>query len=214
MTHAASPNPWDEKYRTPQYRYGTEPNEFLVAHVDLLPTGRVLSLAEGEGRNAVFLAKRGFAVHAIDLSPVGLAKATVLAEREGTSITTEVADLGQVTLAPGAWNGIVSIFAHMPAEARRALHAQVVQGLAPGGVLLLEAYTGRQLQLGGVGGPSAQQRDWFMSLTELRNELAGLEMLQARELERDVFEGQFHRGRGAVVQVVARKGPRREPKIG
>ncbi len=199
-------NPWDEKYRTPEYRYGTEPNEFLVAHVDLLPAGRVLSLAEGEGRNAVFLTRRGFAVHAMDLSPVGLAKATALAAREGSSITTEVADLGKATLAPGAWNGIVSIFAHMPAESRRALHAQVVQALAPGGVLLLEAYTARQLDLDSVGGPSAQQRDWFMSLPELREELENLELLHAEELERDVYEGQFHRGRGAVVQVVARKG--------
>ncbi len=101
---------------------------------------------KAKGRNAVFLAKLGFEVHAIDFSEVGLTKATSLAAQEGVSITTEVADLGSVVLQPGHWNGIVSIFAHIPAASRRALHAQVVQALASEGLFMLEAYTLRQLK--------------------------------------------------------------------
>jgi len=198
-------NMWDNRYSEPGFAYGVEPNEFLAAHADTLPAGRVLCLAEGEGRNAVFLAKRGLAAHAMDLSAVGLNKAAELAAREGVTITTEVADLGNVTLRPDYWNSIVSIFAHMPAAARRHLHAEVVRALAPGGVFVLEAFTSRQLDIGGVGGPGRHQLDFFMSLAALEDELKGLDLLHAAEIDREINEGKFHRGRCAVVQVVARK---------
>ncbi|MBA3832849.1 MAG: class I SAM-dependent methyltransferase [Chthoniobacterales bacterium] len=196
---------WDERYREPDYVYGRKPNDFLAAHASELPKGRVLCLAEGEGRNAVFLAKLGFDVHAIDFSEVGLAKATSLAAQEGVSVATEVADLGNVAFQAGHWNGIVSIFAHIPSASRRALHAQVVEALAPEGVFMLEAYTVRQLKTEGVGGPPEDQSDSFMSLAALREELRGLDFLHGVEIEREVNEGKFHRGQGAVVQVIARK---------
>lgn len=196
---------WDERYGQEGFAYGTDPNEFLVAQVRRIPHGRVLCLAEGEGRNAVFLAKLGYEVHAVDLSRVGLQKAQALAARHGVSITTEVADLGVLELRHGYWQGIVSIFAHMPPAARKALHARVVGALSPGGAFVLEAYTPRQREIGGIGGPSEQQADLFMSLASLQTELAGLEFEHAQELDRDVNEGRFHRGRGAVVQVVGRK---------
>ena len=193
---------WDERYQAEDYVYGTSANDFLQSHVDQLPMGRILCLAEGEGRNAVFLAERGFDVTAVDQSSVGLAKAHKLATERGVDITTVVADLADFHIEPEAWDGIVSIFAHMPAEARRHLHREVVSGLRSGGVFLLEAYRPEQLQYG-TGGPPAIAL--MMDLNGLRAELAGLDFDYAVDTVRDIHEGRLHSGQGAVVQVVARK---------
>lgn len=198
-------NRWDERYSTKDYAYGTEPNDFLAAHVYKLPKGRVLSLAEGEGRNAAFLATRGYQVTAVDQSAVGLGKARRLAEGKGVKVETVVADLAEFEIEPQAWDAIVSISAHVPGSVRRALHRRVVEGLKPGGVFLLEAYTPRQLQTAGKGGPGPDQRDRFMTLADLHEELKGLDFEIARETEREINEGQYHTGPGAVVQVLARK---------
>lgn len=198
-------NRWDERYSAEDYAYGTEPNDFLAAHAHMLPMGRVLSLAEGEGRNAVFLAGQGYEVTAVDQSAVGLGKARRLAEREGVAIETIVADLAEFKIEPQSWDGIVSISAHVPRSIRKGLHRRVAEGLKPGGVLLLEAYTPRQLETAGKGGPGPDQSDRFMTLAELHQELQGLDFLIARETEREVNEGKYHHGPGAVVQVVARK---------
>ncbi|WP_298431624.1 class I SAM-dependent methyltransferase [Geobacter sp.] len=193
---------WDERYAAADFVYGTEPNDFLVRVSGLIPPGKVLCLAEGEGRNAVFLAKRGHRVVAVDSSAVGLAKAERLAAENGVRIETVTADLANFVIEPGGWDAIVSIFCHLPPTLRRAVHRQVVQGLRPGGLFVLEAYTPAQLKMGTGGPPSAEL---MMTLAELREELAGLEFLEARETERNVVEGRFHTGRGAVVQIVARR---------
>ena len=124
---------WDQRYREHDFAYGREANDFLQQQAGLIPPSAVLCLAEGDGRNAVFLAKQGYAVHVVDLSAVGLEKSRQYAQRENTSISTEVADLTHYSLAPSTWEGIVSIFAHLPGPARKALHLQVAQALKPGG---------------------------------------------------------------------------------
>ena len=194
---------WDDRYQGDEFVYGTAPNDFLRSQVERIPEGRVLCLAEGEGRNAVFLAEQGFTVTAVDLSSVGLAKARKLATERGVDIDTVVADLSDFRIEPGSWDGIVSIFAHMPPPGRRHLHRQVVAGLRPGGVLVLEAYRPEQLTYGTGGPPTAEL---MMDLDGLRAELAGLEFELAQETVRDVHEGPLHHGAGAVVQVLARKG--------
>ncbi|RNC72694.1 MAG: class I SAM-dependent methyltransferase [Desulfuromonadales bacterium] len=193
---------WDERYDTDDFVYGREPNAFLAGVSGMIPAGDVLCLAEGEGRNAVFLARQGHRVVAVDSSAVGLAKATRLAQESGVRIETVTADLADFAIEPGRWDAIVSIFCHVPPTVRKALHWGVVQGLRAGGLFVLEGYTPAQLKLGTGGPPSAEL---MMTLVELREELEGLEFLQAREMERDVVEGRLHTGRGAVVQIVARK---------
>lgn len=194
---------WDQRYASPDYVYGTEPNEFLAEAVrGFSGGGRALCLAEGEGRNAVFLSRQGYEVHAVDASAVGLAKAERLARESGVRIVTEVANLDGYRIDLDAWDLIVSIFCHLPAPVRRALHREVVAGLRPGGHFVLEAYTPAQLALGTGGPPDAAL---MMALAELRAELQGLHFEQAREVEREVHEGRLHTGRGAVVQVVARR---------
>ena len=170
-----------------------------------LTPGRVLCLAEGQGRNAVFLARRGFEVVAVDMSAAGMARARKLAEENGAQIDTIVADLADFDMGTARWDSIVSIFAHMPPDVRRAVHARVVKALKPGGTFLLEAYTPDQLHTSGTGGPRGEQSDFLMSLDTLREELAGLEFEVARETLRDVNEGIYHHGEGAVVQILARR---------
>jgi len=193
---------WDARYAEPGWTFGTEPNDFLREQAHQLPRGRVLCLAEGEGRNAVWLATQGYDVTAMDQSQTGLDKAQQLARERGVRIATECADLGSYVIEPGAWQGIVSIFAHVPTVVRRRVHAAVVDGLAPGGVMLLEAY--RPEQIGrGTGGPPDDDR--MLNLERLRAELGSLEWLLARELERDVQEGVRHTGVSSVVQLLARR---------
>jgi SAM-dependent methyltransferase len=193
---------WDQRYNREDYVYGTEPNDFLRQHVTSLPAGRVLCLAEGEGRNAVFLAQQGFQVTAVDASSVGLQKAQRLARQRGVDIETVHADLANFVIEPQRWDAIVSIFCHVSPSIREMLHRQVVMGLREGGVLLLEAYTPKQIEYG-TGGPPVPELT--MQLSDLKQELAGLQFDHGVELDREVVEGEFHTGIGAVVQVLAIK---------
>ena len=201
MSHHGLPD-WEQRYAEPTFAYGTEPNDFLRAVTEVIPRGRVLCLAEGQGRNAVYLAQRGYEVTAVDQSTMGMQRAKQLAAERGVSITTQVADLAFFDLGRECWSGIVSIFAHIDPVSRRELHRRVVNGLKPGGVFVLEAYSPAQLRFG-TGGPKAAEL--CMNLADLKQELAGLEFLQAQEIEREVFEGSYHTGQGAVVQILARK---------
>lgn len=192
---------WNHRYAQPGFAYGTEPNDFLREHAGAL-SGPVLCLGEGEGRNAVFLAQRGLEVTAVDLSPLGLEKASELARTRGTRLTTKVADLADFDLGEAQWGAIVSIWCHLPPWVRTQVHAGVVRALKPGGVFLLEAYTPRQLAFD-TGGP--KNAELLYEPEVVRAELTGLEVERCAELERDVQEGDWHRGKSAVLQVLARK---------
>lgn len=193
---------WDQRYDSETYAYGTEPNDFLVAMASRLPAGRILCLGEGEGRNAVWLARQGYDVTAVDASGVGLRKAQRLADSHQVTIATIHADLAEYDFEPEHWDGIVSIFCHLPPALRADVHRRCVGGLCCGGVMLLEAYTPEQLALR-TGGPPTT--DLMMDMETLRAELTGLEFLHLQACEREIHEGEFHNGLGAVVQLVARK---------
>lgn len=194
---------WDERYQQDAPVYGDAPNDFLVEQVGMLRSGTCLCLAEGQGRNAVWLAEQGYSVTAVDQSSVGMAKAQEIAAARGVPLVTAVGDLADYDLGDERWDNIVSIFGHLPGELRRDVHRRVVGALRPGGVFLLEAYTPDQLSTGGTGGPS--DPDMLLTVNKLTTELVGLEILLAREIVRHINEGDFHKGEGAVVQFVARK---------
>ncbi len=137
---------WDERYAAEEYVYGTEPNAFLKEHAQRL-AGPVLSVAEGEGRNAVFLASLGLEVLGVDGSTVGLAKARRLAEAKGVSIDTLVVDLADYEPPAAAFGAVVSIFAHLQSRAR--------QTQPPAGAF---AATGRSLPAGGLSAGTARPR--------------------------------------------------------
>lgn len=193
---------WDERYSEPGFTYGTEPNEFLVSVVDRIPHGTILSLAEGEGRNAVYLASLGYNVTGVDGSDVGLKKAQKLAAESGIFIHTIIADLGEFSIEPEQWDGIIAIFCHLPSAIRIPLFRSAVKGLKPGGVFVLEAFSKEQLAYKS-GGPNSL--DMLMSLDELKQELAGLDCIHAAQIERNVVEGWGHTGLASVVQILAMK---------
>mmetsp|Transcript_11191 Transcript_11191/g.18600 ORF Transcript_11191/g.18600 Transcript_11191/m.18600 type:complete len:202 (+) Transcript_11191:114-719(+) len=195
---------WDGRYGEEGFAYGTTPNNFLVEHSSrLAPSSKVLCLAEGEGRNGVYLAQQGHDVTGVDSSKVGLDKAQKLANQNGVTITTVVADLREYDIGEAQWDAVVSIFCHMPVPMRKNVHSRAVRGLKPGGVLILEAYTPKQLEMG-TGGPHT--KDLLMTLEEIQAEdFAGLELDIGREVDRDVIEGKYHTGKAAVVQFVGRK---------
>lgn len=193
---------WDERYSQVDYAYGKLPNDFLKQQISQLNNGRSLCLADGEGRNSVFLAEHAHDVVAVDQSAPGMQKARQLAEEKSVSIETVVADLADFSIEQNSWDNIISIFCHLPVDLRKQVHAAAVRGLKSGGILLLEAYTPAQIQLGTGGPPVAEMT---MTLELLQDELQGLEFLYAEEKQREVVEGLYHTGTGAVVQVIARK---------
>ena len=193
---------WDDCYSEPGFSYGTEPNEFLASVIGTIQQGKILSLAEGEGRNAVYLASHGYEVTGVDGSEVGLRKAQALAAEHGVTITTIHADLGTFWIEPEQWDGIISCYCHVPSAIRIPLHRAAVRGLKHGGVFVLEAFSPEQLAYG-TGGP--QSLDMLMSLNDVQEELAGLEFRHAVQLEREVREGSRHTGLASVIQILGIK---------
>lgn len=199
---------WDQRYSVPEYAYGTEPNAWLRSQAErLLDGGRqVLSLAEGEGRNAAYLASLGLAVTAVDQSSVGLAKAKALAAERGVHFETFRADLQDYDLGLECWDGIISVWCHLPSALRRQVHSNAVRALKPGGWFIFEAYGPGQLALA-TGGP--KDPDFLASKEQLCEELNGLDWQVCQVLRRDVKEGSYHEGLSEVVQLAGRK-----PQVG
>lgn len=193
---------WDERYDTDEYAYGTKANDFLRSNIESMPKGSILSLAEGEGRNAVFLAQQGYEVTAVDSSMVGINKAKKLAQKQGVEIEFIHADLAEFEIGKNQWDGIISIFCPLPPALRKQIHESVQLGLNPNGIYLLEAYRPEQLQYGTGGGDSAEL---MQNSASLSSELKGLTFEHLLELERQVIEGVYHTGMAAVVQAIAKK---------
>jgi len=194
-------NFWDERYERPDFFYGTTPNDFLRAEAHrIVRGGQVLCLAEGEGRNAIFLAQQGLNVTAVDGSAVGLRKAAQQAAVVGVPLHTVHADLAEYPFPSDAWDAIISIWCHVPPPLRQKLHRQMASTLKPGGVLILESYHPKQLNYRTGGPPVAEL---MMTAAGLREELVGMDIQFLEERDRDIQEGSGHSGQSAVVQLVA-----------
>ncbi len=197
---------WDERYSAQEFVYGTEPNDFLFSNYrEIRPGGRVLCLAEGEGRNAVFLARQGFEVLAVDQSATGLDKAEKLAESCGVSISTRVMDIAELDLGQEQWDGVVSVFAHVPPAVRKRLHEELAAGLKQEGVFIFEGFTPEQIEMEGRGGPPPNQAELYVPYDQLLRELEALKILYASQLHRHLSEGKLHQGLCSVAQVLAKK---------
>ncbi len=194
---------WNNRYSEEGYAYGLIPNDFLVEqHYRIKKNGKVLCIAEGEGRNALFLARNGFQVTAVDYSEVGIRKIQERAFEENLDIETSTAHLEHFNMGSSKWDAIVSIFAHMPSSTRKLVHENIQKALVKEGILLLEAYTPAQLDFK-TGGP--KDSDMMMSLDSLHHELADLQPIVAQEIEREIHEGKYHYGRSSVVQYIGKK---------
>ncbi|OCW57279.1 SAM-dependent methyltransferase [Hoeflea olei] len=195
---------WDRKYDRADYVYGTAPSRFLLEQAQWLTPGlRALSLADGEGRNSVFLAQQGLDVTAVDSSGVALAKARRLAGARSVPVTFIHADLREWDWQPESYDLVVAIFIQF---AEPALRDRIFKGmrrtLKPGGVLLLHGYTPRQLDFG-TGGPSDAALLYTVEMLAEAFDGMAIERLEAYEAEID--EGIGHSGRSALIDLVARK---------
>ncbi|TGE22622.1 class I SAM-dependent methyltransferase [Hymenobacter metallicola] len=192
---------WDARYESEAYAYGTEPNTYFRQQLDKLPPGHLLLLAEGEGRNAVYAARRGWQVTAVDFSDEARAKAQRLAVAQGVHLTYQVADITSLGWQqPGAYDAIGLIYAHLPPVARWAVHAAAARSLAPGGHLILEAFSTRQLGLPS-GGPTSAEL--LYDPDTLAADFAGLSVRENHELGVVLHEGSFHSGPATVVRLLA-----------
>ncbi len=200
---------WDDRYAVDHFVFGTEPNVFLAEHSHLL-AGPVLSISEGEGRNAVFLASRGLDVLGVDLSAVALEKARNLAQSRGVKIRTECADLATYEPNAGRYGAVVSIFAHLPLVIRGRLYPLLERSLVPGGILLMESYSEKQLARD-TGGP--KNTEWLMTVEKIQREFPGMDPILLREVEREVREGTGHTGMASVIQFIGRKRTRESSEL-
>ena len=193
---------WDQRFASTGFVYGEQPNDFLRQQAAGLAAGQALCLAEGEGRNAVFLAELGHQVCVQDISPIGLGKAKALAQQKGVSITTLCCDLAALDLKPTSLDLIAAIWMHLETELRATVLQRAVEALRPGGHLLIEAYSPKQLGFSS-GGPT--RRELLIDAAQLQHELAALKPLILQEVEREIAEGSAHQGPSAVVQFFGRK---------
>ena len=194
---------WNERFSGSEYAYGTEPNAFLVSQEKYLKPGmKALAVADGEGRNGVWLASRGLDVLSVDGSEAGLRKARDLARSRGVSVRTELADLTKWKWPEGQCDVVVAIFIHFPPDARASMHEKMLRALKPGGVLIMEAFTPEQLRYK-TGGPPVKEMLYTAEM--LRREFREGEILLLEETLTDLSEGSYHRGASAVVRLVLKR---------
>jgi cyclopropane fatty-acyl-phospholipid synthase-like methyltransferase len=195
---------WNERYATDEYIFGTAPNVFLASQAALIRPGmRALAVADGEGRNGVWLAEQGASVHAIDVSPAALAKAEKLAVERGVALETEQADVLNWAWPEVAYDLVAAIFIQFaPPPERDRIIAGIRRTLKSGGVLILQGYTPKQVEFGTGGPPNAAN----MYTSELLREwFADWEIVHLAEHESVISEGSHHHGMSALVDLVARK---------
>jgi SAM-dependent methyltransferase len=196
---------WNERYGAPEFAYGEAPNNWLEQELPDVPPGqtqRILLPAEGEGRNAVFAAKKGYTVVCFDASEKGREKAMQLAERHGVVIDYRINDAMHFQIEPGAYDVVALIYAHFPADLLPIIHARCVEALRPGGHFILEGFAKEQLPLNS-GGPKNEAM--LFSIDELSQQLAGLRTLDLRRERVLLNEGAFHQGEAEVIRATGLK---------
>jgi cyclopropane fatty-acyl-phospholipid synthase-like methyltransferase len=194
---------WETRYAASGYLFGTEPNEFLKAQARRLPAGgTALAVADGEGRNGVWLAEQGLDVLATDFSPTALAKASALAQQRGVKLRTEVADLLTWHWPQSAFDVIAAIFTHFAGAERDTFFAGLKSALKPGGLLLLQAYRPEQLEYR-TGGPPEAERTYTRAILEAA--FGDFSALEIREHDSIIGEGTAHVGMSALIDLVGKK---------
>ncbi len=195
---------WNRRFAETGYLFGTEPNVWLHDHTHLWEAGeRVLSVADGEGRNSVWLAQQGLTVDAFDVSEVGVRKARDFARITGVKVNFAVADIATLHWPQGLYDGVVAIFIQFAdPELRQRIFRGMVKCLKPGGRMVLQGYTPKQLEYR-TGGPPIESHLYTPQL--LRDAFADMEIVELREYETELAEGTGHKGRSAVIGLVARK---------
>lgn len=195
---------WDARFSTEDYIFGTAPNAWLAQHAQLLQPGmRVLAVADGEGRNSVWMAKQGLKVDAFDISPVGVEKARRLAQQQGVDVNFSVCGVDDYPWKALAYDAVVAIFIQFADPGTRAaMFKHMKSALKPDGLLLLQGYTPKQLEYKTGGPPNL---DHLYTEALLREAFGDLDISELRAYEDVLTEGTQHHGQSALIGMVARK---------
>ncbi|MBY0517823.1 MAG: methyltransferase domain-containing protein [Bacteriovoracaceae bacterium] len=194
---------WNERYQKEEYFYGKNPNRFLESVFGLISEGaQVLTIAEGEGRNAVFLASQGFEVTSVDFSEEGRSKALKLADERKVKLKYELCSLENYEFGEQKWDAVISIFCHMPTQLRQAVHPRIEKSLKERGLFIIQSYNPEQLK-NNSGGP----KDINMLYTPeiLRKDFSALQWIKLEQSVCEIQEGMGHQGLSAVLSGVAFK---------
>ncbi len=197
-------NMWNERYAGEEYHFGTEPSGFLVANCDLLKPGmHCLALADGEGRNGVWLAEQGVKVHSVDSSSVAVEKAKRLAAKRGVKLEVELADLADWDFGFEKYDAVVAVFIQFASpDLREKMFKKIRNCLKSGGLLLLHGYTPRQLEYR-TGGPSQLENLYTEAM--LREAFSDMEIISLHEYDQEISEGSGHSGMSALIDLAAKK---------
>jgi SAM-dependent methyltransferase len=193
---------WDKRYGTEEYAYGKEANAFFSAQLERIVPGQLLLPGEGEGRNAVYAARKGWAVDAFDQSSVGQAKALVLASEISVEINYRVCRMEDFSFKQNHYDAVGLLFFHANPAGRIFLHRKVFESLKPGGVLILEAFHKEQLK-NNTGGPKSPEM--LFDEETLSSDFALFETLLLEKQDIVLNEGPFHQGAASVIRFIGKK---------
>lgn len=198
---------WDKRYSEDAYAYGEQPNAFFKASIEHIEPGKLLMPADGEGRNGVYAATKGWQVTSFDLSEEGKKKALKLAKSKKVSIEYLVNDFGELQFSKAEFDGIGLIYAHFQANKKSDYHKRLVEYLKPGGTVIFEAFSKNHLEYvrenPSIGGP--KDIDSLFSIEEIREDFAKLDCVYLKEEDVQLSEGKYHIGTGRVIRFVGRK---------
>jgi SAM-dependent methyltransferase len=195
-------NTWNDRYEQETFQYGTEPNDYFKSQIDQLPVGRILIPAAGEGRDAVYAAKLGWEVYALDSSERGRDKALQLANKEKVSIYYTCDDALKIRFPLESFDVIAFTYFHLPPESRNVFHQKSIKWLKNNGLIILEGFNQNQLGLSS-GGP--KNKDWLFDKMTLSDDFKELVILENAEKQRVLNEGPLHQGVAEVIQFKAQK---------
>lgn len=198
---------WDYRYAHEDFAYGHEPNAFFKSTLNTLKPGKMLLPAEGEGRNAVYAAAKGWEVWAFDFSESAKEKALQLADNQQVSFNYQVLNCNDVAYPPNTFDAIALIFFHLPAEQREACHKKIARLLKPQGYLIVEAFSKENLKLAdkrsNVNGP--KDIELLYTLENLKSDFRDFQIIELSQQKVELNEGLFHQGQSDVIRLWAQK---------
>jgi 2-polyprenyl-3-methyl-5-hydroxy-6-metoxy-1,4-benzoquinol methylase len=198
---------WNERYSQEEFVYGTLPNVYLQEALEKTPGQTILFPAEGEGRNAVYAATKGWNVSAFDQSEEGKKKALALADKNQVTIDYAIATVEEISYEPASFDVLALIYAHFPVDKRRAYHQQLASFIKPNGYLIIEGFEKEhilnQQKNPNSGGP--KNSAMLYELNEIKADFEGFEFIKAEKMDIELSEGEHHKGEASVVRILAKK---------
>ena len=193
---------WDQRYSEEGYAYGIEPNAYFKSFIDAHEEGRIFLPGEGEGRNAVYAARKGWEVTAVDQSTEARNKALKLANRYDVKINYEVLNLTEIGVGREDYDAVALVFVHLPPDMRSLIHHQLITWLKPGGCLIVESFHKNQLGRE-TGGP--QVLELLYDEQMLREDFKDLQIIEIQEKLEIFDEGPYHQGKAAIIRLTAQR---------